>query len=157
MRTLLVVTAAIIASSAAPAAALASTVELAAGVRIEERASNPAQKYGLDGANVFLPAGAILGVRDIQGGSWVPGIPSMLNLDIGAGNAQSPGVLNLGADVTRMVRMQNGQHETVLATRNDGLVIKGRLRVCAPRCVDVGRRLGALERRVERLERALAR
>jgi hypothetical protein len=131
-----------------PATAQAQTVQLADGLHVAERASNPAQKYGTNGANVFLPTGAILGVRDIQGGTWVPGVPSLLNLDIGAGNAQDPGILNLGADVTRMVRIQNGAHDTVLATRSYGVAVRGRLtvngvdllremrRLCGRRAVD---------------------
>lgn len=138
--------------AAAPASAQ-NVVPLAEGVTIEERSSNPARLYGLPGANVFLPAGAILNLRDIQGGTWVPGLPSLLNLDIGAGNPENPGILNLGADVSRMVRVQNGQHRTVLSTRSYGVAVLGRLRVCSRGCVDVMR----LERRVARLEAALRR
>ncbi len=142
---------------ATPALAQADVVRLAEGVTVAERSSNPAQRYGYPGANLMLNAGAILGVRDIQGGWWDPARPSMLNLDIGAGNAQNPGILNLGADVTRMVRVQNGDHETVLATRSDGVDVLGRLRVCDGRCLDLGRELRRSQARVSRLEGRVAR
>src|SRR4029450_1512939 len=114
---------------ATPALAQADVVRLAEGVEVAERASNPARLYGYRGANLMLNAGAILGVRDIQGGWGDPGGPARLNPDTGAGNAQDPGILTLGADVTRMVRVQNGDHETVLATRGDGVAVLGRLHV----------------------------
>jgi hypothetical protein len=143
----------VVAGLAAPAADAQDVVPLAEGVAIHENSSNPATMYGYPGANVFLPAGALLGWRDLQAGHWDPARPSMLNGDIGAGSTAHPGVLNLGADVTRMVRIQNGRHRTVLATRGYGVAVLGRLRVSG---VDVLARLSRLERKVALLERRLA-
>ncbi len=148
------VSASLLVAALLPASAAAEVVQIADGVRIEERASNAATLYGYNGANVFVPAGAMLGVRDIQGGFYDPARPSMLNLDIGTGNPQHPGVLNLGADVSRMVRIQNGAHRTVLATRAYGVTILGKLTVCrAGRCFDPLARLRSLAARVRKLER----
>lgn len=149
MRTRAVVAAALALSLAQAGQAAAEVVPLAEGVSIHERSSNPWQKYGYPGANVFAPGGAVLGWRDMQAGTYVPGIPSMLNGDIGAGDADHPGVLNLGADVTRMVRVQNGAHRTVLATRSYGVAVLGEVTVGGLR---VARRLRRQEARIERLE-----
>lgn len=130
------------------AVAKADTVNLAQGVRIEERSSNPALKYHTNGANLYLQTGAVVGPRDLEMGTYVPGIPSLLNGDIGA-----HGILNIGADISDMVRIQNGEHRTVLATRRAGIVVNGQLRVCGSACFDVERRLARLAYRVDRLVR----
>jgi hypothetical protein len=129
-------------------------VPLAEAVCIDERASNPAQKYGIPGSNVFLPAGAIVGPRDFQMGSWVPGVPSMLDGDIGAGNYEHPGILRVGADVTRC---------SVYHAKRPGEPPVRMMQICptgitvyvVPRLAGKGRL--ALASKVKRLERRIAR
>ena len=145
------------------AAARAATVPLADGVAIVERDSNPARLYGTNGANLFMNTGAIIGVRDIQMGWWGDGsVPSLVNGDIGAGSTEHPGILNLGADVSRTVRLQ-AQGRTVLQTQPDGVQVHGRLEVCTDACRPVAAaaapapRVSLLERRVKRLRKYIRR
>jgi hypothetical protein len=134
-----------------------NVVRLAEGVEVMENSSNPARLYGTRGANVFLNTGAIIGPRDIQMGWWGDGsVPSLVNGDIGAGSTEHPGILNLGADVSRTVRLQ-GAGRTVLATRPTGIDVTGSLQLCDAGCVDVGQALLDLQVRATRAVIGLSR
>jgi hypothetical protein len=134
-----------------------NVVPLAEGVEVAERSSNPAKLYGTNGANLFINTGAIIGIRDLQMGWWDPAVPSLVNGDIGAGSTEHPGILNLGADVSRKVRLQ-AEGRTVFETRPGGVDVLGTIRLCQLVCADLQQilwrhavRLALLERRVRRL------
>lgn len=110
-------------------------IPLSENISIHEMNSNPARLYGYPGDALVLNTGAIQGMRDAQFGWWDPARPSMLNGDVGAGSTEHPGVLNLGADVSRAVRIQ-ASGITVFHARS------GRMRVCDDRgCLDLMRAL----------------
>jgi hypothetical protein len=68
------------------------TRQLSENIAIEERGGNAWRKYGIPSDSLIVHQGELRDLRDIQG--WH-------RLDIGAGNAEQPGTLALGADVTR--------------------------------------------------------
>lgn len=127
---------------ATPATAIApQPVYLTQGVGVVEHGADSATKYGYPSDALYINGGDIIGPRNIQGGYLDPARPSMLNLDIGAGSAENPGVLNIGADVSRKVRIQ-GNRRTLLTASKHGIRIVGRLLVCDDRgCLDVLRAL----------------
>lgn len=103
---------AVVLGFAGPAAAQTTTIELGAGLKIEEYGSNsartlaerdPALLARYPAPALAFSLGEIYGLRDVQGGQVVPGHPELNRLDVGAGNGRDPGVLALGADVTRRV------------------------------------------------------
>jgi hypothetical protein len=71
-----------------------SVVRLAEGVEIHERGGNAWRKYGVPAASLVVHQGEIRDLRDVQG--WH-------RMDVGAGNAEEPGTLAFGADVTRRI------------------------------------------------------
>jgi hypothetical protein len=108
-------------------------IRLADEVHILEGGGDASQ-YGYPAPALGLNTGDIWGVRNIQGGWWDPLRPSMLNLDVGAGSAEHPGILNLGADVSRAVRIQ-GDGRTLFRADEEGITLRGPIRVCrATRC-----------------------
>jgi hypothetical protein len=110
-------------------------IPLSENVTITERDSNPWRKYGYPGDTLALPNGQIINLRDLQFGTYHPEQPSMLNGDIGAGNAQDMGILNLGADVSKAVRIQ-ATGITVFRAQ------AGRIKVCDDQgCFDLMRAL----------------
>lgn len=117
-----------------------------------ENDTNAFRLYGVPSTALVLNAGELRGMRDIQLGWWDPAIPSLVGGDISAGSAQHPGVLNIGADVSRTVRLQS-RGRTVLRTRRSGVTVHGSLVVCNERCVDLERRVARLSRMVRRLLR----
>lgn len=123
---------------------------LSESIGITQRSSNPAHLYGYPGDTLYVNNGAILGMRDVQFGTFHPERQSMLNGDIGAGcitcpdGQRHPGVLNLGADVSKAVRIQ-ASGKTVLRAQD------GRMKVCDEKgCLDLMRALRRLQGRVSR-------
>jgi hypothetical protein len=110
-------------------------VPLSENVGITERGSNSARKYGLGGDSLVGNHGELRGWRDVQLGHYHPAVPSQVNGDIGAGSAAHPGVLNIGADVSKAVRIQ-ASGVTVLR------FYRGRIKACDARgCLDLMRTL----------------
>jgi hypothetical protein len=119
-------------------------VRLAASTVIAERDSNSARLYGYAGDSLRMPAGELVGATDVQLGHFDPARPSASNGHIGAGSGAHPGVLNLGADVSRAVRVQ-AEHRTVVVFQRTRAIVRGQLLVCdRGRCVDVAARLRRL-------------
>lgn len=115
-------------------------VPLAEGVSVVERGSNSARKYGYNGASLVGNHGELRGWRDAQFGHWDPARPSQVNGDIGAGSTEHPGILNIGADVSRAVRIQ-ASGITVLRAES------GRIKVCDRQgCLDLMKALRAPRR-----------
>ncbi len=122
---------------AVPATAQTPVVMLAEGVGIVERGSNSARIYGYNGASLVGNHGELRGWRDVQLGHWTAAHPSQTNGDIGAGSTAHPGILNIGADVSRAVRIQASGVTVLRAER-------GRIKVCDRRgCLDLMKALRA--------------
>jgi hypothetical protein len=111
-------------------------VRLAEEVHVLEGGGDAA-KYGYPAPALGLNTGDIWGVRNIQGGWWDPARPSMLNLDIGAGSAEHPGILNIGADVSKAVRIQGGGR-TAIRVERGGITLRGPIQICRQdRCLSL--------------------
>lgn len=74
---------------------------------------------GAEGSNVaslWLTKGDILNVRNIQGGV-VSDDPGDLNLDLGAGSTENPGVIVLNFDVGKHTEIFDGQKHRIASFR----------------------------------------
>lgn len=120
--------------AADPVGSDTNVVRLAEGLEVHERGSNAARKYGINAPSLAWNSGEIRGTRDIQGGMIIDGLPQLNALDIGAGNAERPGRLGIGADVTRTivfsVRRPNRPPQRMMSISPRGITfyVKPRLR-----------------------------
>ena len=67
-------------------------------------------------ASLWLTAGDILNVRNIQGGV-VSGDPGDLNLDLGAGSTQNPGTIVMNFDVGKNTEVFDGRKNRMWSAR----------------------------------------